>query len=140
MSSRFFAWLSARSAFYLLLTGTVVLLVALVPQAVSAKAKSNPNAGLCRPQKAQEFLKRPYFVRRGRLDAKRNDRSVRFRVERYGRIEGLGFEALNERTAHSQIIGAQFFGLGIQVHKAVAPALRCVERRIRKTCTKGTET
>lgn len=116
-----------------------VALVATAPGPLLAKpgaAKPSPNAGLCRPQKAQEFLKRPHFVRKGRLDARRNDRSLRFRVERYGRVDGIGLDALNHETVHSQITGTRFFDLPIQLHRAVVPALKCVERRIRKVCTK----
>jgi hypothetical protein len=131
------ASLSPLSAPFMLFLIALCVLWALLPRAGLAKPTSN--AGQCRPQKAQEFLKRPYFVRRGQLDARRNDRSVRFRVERYGHIEGLAFESLNPVKAHSQIVGAQFFGLGIQVHRAIAPALRCVEKRIRKNCTKRDE-
>ncbi|HEY8942834.1 MAG TPA: M15 family metallopeptidase [Polyangiaceae bacterium] len=114
-----------------------VLLWAALPRTLAAKTSSN--AGLCRPQKAKEFLKRPYFVRRGQLDGRRNRRSLEYRVQRYGRIEGLGFEALNPRTAVSHASPAKFFGLPLRVHRAIVPALGCVERRIRKTCTKRAE-
>lgn len=116
---------------------TALVLWALVPAAVQAKPSAN--AGLCRPQRAQEFLKRPHFVRGGRLDGKRNDKTVRFRVERYGSITGLPFERLNAVTVQSRLVSTQFFGLGVQVHRSVAPALRCVERRIRKRCTDADE-
>lgn len=103
------------------------------------RASAPEESGQCRPQKAQEFLKRPFFVRKGRLDARRNLRSVRFRVEHYGSVEGAALEGATSSSALSQAVTTQFFGLPVRVHRLVAPALRCVEKRIRKTCRSSNE-
>lgn len=103
---------------------------------VTVEAQPRANAGLCRPQKAKDFLKRSYVVQRGQLNGGRNRRSLEFRVERYGRIDGLGFEALNAKMALSLASTTRFFGIPVRVHRAIVPALRCAEKRIRKVCTK----
>ncbi|HET9932207.1 MAG TPA: M15 family metallopeptidase, partial [Polyangiaceae bacterium] len=41
--------------------------------------------------------------------------------------------------AHSQATSVHFFGLPISVHRAIEPALRCVEKRIRATCQRGAD-
>ena len=89
----------------------------------------------CYFQKAQSFLIRKNFMLGKGIDGKKSNRSIRYRVEHYGRVEGAPFEELNSETAHSQAKAIQFMGLSISVHKKVAPALACVERRLRKTCT-----
>jgi hypothetical protein len=71
------------------------------------------------------------------IDGKRANRSLRYRVERYGRIEGAPYEELNKATAASQAQGMRFMGLPISVHKKVAPALACIEHRINRKCTKS---
>lgn len=114
-----------------------LLLWALAPAPVAALPSAN--AGLCRLQKAKYFLKRPYFAQKGRLNLERNRRSLEFRVKHYGRIEGMGLDALNTRTALSQAAPTRFFGLPVRVHRAIIPALNCVEKRIRKTCKKSSQ-
>ncbi|MGC4093551.1 MAG: M15 family metallopeptidase [Polyangiaceae bacterium] len=98
------------------------------------QAKSGLGTPRCKPQKALEFLKRPHFVRHGRLDGHANDKALKYRVERYGRVEGIPYAELNSAPAQSQAIGVRFFGLPVSIHRAIEPALRCVERRIRANC------
>ena len=93
----------------------------------------------CRPQKAKEFLKRPSFVRRGRLDGRGNEKALRYRVEQYGRVEGVLFAETNTVSARSQAVGTRFFGLPLSLHRAVVPALRCVEKRIVNHCRRVKE-
>jgi hypothetical protein len=117
---------------WLLVIAVIVLGLGLgMPDLQAASGLGLPR---CKPQKALEFLKRPSFVRKGRLDGHGNDRALRFRVEHYGRIEGMPFAELNHEKAHAQAVTAHFFGLPISIHRAVEPALRCVERRIRASC------
>jgi len=113
----------------------VVSLVGALPSADAAPKKAGAS-GQCRLQEARSFLKRESFVKKGQLQGREHLKAIRFRVERYGRIEGLGFEELNSRTAFSQAATVQFMGHKVLMHEKVAPALRCVEKRIRKTCTK----
>ena len=51
-------------------------------------------------------------------------------------VEGLDLTPMNAERAPSQALGVKFMGLWVNVHKKIAPALRCVEKRIRKVCTK----
>jgi hypothetical protein len=88
----------------------------------------------CRLQDAQAFLKRRAFVKRGQLQGRPHDRALRYRVDKYGTIPGLELGGDNSATAYSQAKVAAFMGLPLQIHEKIAPALRCVERRIQKTC------
>jgi hypothetical protein len=88
----------------------------------------------CRLQKAQSFLKRSSFIRKGRLHGQRHARTLRYRAEKYGSIEGLGLERHNPDSVSSQIVSVRFMGLPVAIHKKVAKALPCVESRIRKIC------
>lgn len=89
----------------------------------------------CRFQDPQKFLIRKNFMRGKMIDGAKVNKALRYRVERYGRIEGAPFEELNSKTAFSQARGVRFMGLSLQVHEKIAPALACVERRIKKDCS-----
>ncbi len=93
----------------------------------------------CRFQDAQKFLIRKNFMRGKMLDATKINKALRYRVERYGRVEGAAYEQLNPKTAQSRARGIRFMGLPLQVHEKIAPALACVEHRIKKDCTKASE-
>jgi hypothetical protein len=135
-------WLRASAVPALLALGLLSTLP-VVSQA-APKDKGEHDAlhaapGGCRLQDPKSFLKRSNFVQHGQLHGRRHTKAVRYRVEHYGRIEGLGFEELNSETAISQAVGVRFMGHSVSVHKKIAPALKCVEKRIRKTCTKSKE-
>ena len=121
--------------FSMLACGVTAMLWALPEPA----AKSAASSTQCRPQKAQEFLKRPSFVRHGRLDGHGNVKALRYRVEHYGHVEGVPYAELNSASAQSQAVGTRFFGLPLSVHRAIEPALRCVEKRIRAKCGRGAD-
>lgn len=114
-----------------LLLSVAVALILAVPEPLAARVLSSNN---CRPQKAKDFLKRSSFVKHGMLDGRGNDRALRFRVEHYGSIEGVPFAERNSEKAREQAKSTRFFGIPVSVHRAIAPALRCVERRIRAKC------
>lgn len=126
-SSSFARWFVAVT------TGVLALLLAL-PE---PKAKTGLGTPRCKPQKALAFLKRENFVKKGRLDGHGNAKALRYRVEHYGHVEGVPYTELNGESAHSQAVAARFFGLPLSIHRAVEPALRCVEKRIRATCQRG---
>jgi hypothetical protein len=107
------------------------------PNVGNATAGATGNGG-CRLQEPQTFLKRTGFVRRGQLSPARHARAVRYRVEHYGSVEleDMDLEPMNAVRAPSQAVGVRFMGLWVNVHKKIAPALRCVEKRIRKVCTR----
>lgn len=115
-----------------------VALVLAVPNVGNATATSAATGG-CRLQEPQAFLKRTGFVRKGQLSPARHARAVRYRVEHYGSvaIDGVDLTTINAEPAPSQALGVKFMGLWVSVHKKIAPALRCVEKRIRKTCKKS---
>lgn len=107
-----------------------VALIGLLPHAgAQARARS-----VCRPQKPQAFLMRSHYVRNGMLDAKAHARAVQYRVENYGSIPGIGSTESNPKRVSSQVVSMSFFGLPIVMHEKVAPALACVEHRIRQRC------
>lgn len=91
----------------------------------------------CRYQKPQAFLIRKNFMIGKALDGRKANQAIRYRVEHYGRIEGVPYEQLNEKTAYSQAKSVHFMGLPLLVHEKIAPALACVEHRIKKDCSKS---
>jgi hypothetical protein len=129
---------SFKGAFALAVLLAVGTLCLTFPNVVNATTSASTGGG-CRLQQPQAFLKRTGFVKKGQLSPARHARAVRYRVERYGSvdIEGQDLTALNPERAQSQALGVRFMGLWVNVHKKIAPALRCVEKRIRKTCKKS---
>ncbi len=91
----------------------------------------------CRLQRPQRFLKRESFVKAGQLRADAHNKALLYRVKHYGHVDGVGLEKYNSKTAISQAAQTRFMGLPISVHQKIVPALRCVERRIQKTCKKN---
>src|SRR6478736_710413 len=89
----------------------------------------------CPTQKPQPFLIRSNFVKRGALNATAHEQALRYRAEQYGSVEGLGLDRYNKQKAYANAVGVHFMGLPLQIHKKIAPALRCVERYIERTCT-----
>ncbi len=132
-----FPWLASFPA--ALLVGLVLIALLPAPLAAAPEAKDQSLSSGCRLQDAKAFLKRSNFVRRGQLDGKKHLTALKYRVERYGHVDGLGLEKLNSETAISQALTARFMGHSLSVHKKIVPALRCVEKRIRKTCKKRAE-
>ncbi|MEZ4220465.1 MAG: M15 family metallopeptidase [Polyangiaceae bacterium] len=90
--------------------------------------------GVCRLQRAKSFLKRERFVVKGQLRGDRHQKALKWRIERYGHVDGVPFEKLNPAGAFKHAKQVRFMGLPITVHEKIAPALSCVESRIRKTC------
>ena len=93
----------------------------------------------CPTQKAQSFLIRSNFVKRGTLSPAAHEQALRYRAEQYGNIEDQGLERYNRQRAYASAVGVRFMGLPLQIHKKVVPALRCVERYIERTCTGAQE-
>jgi len=93
----------------------------------------------CPLQKPQPFLIRSNFVKHGALNASAHEQALRYRAEQYGNVEGLGLERYNKQKAYSSAVSVRFMGLPLQIHKKVAPALRCVERYLERNCTGSKE-
>ena len=117
--------------------GTLVALLSLLPSVQAAERKRDKEHArhACPVQKPQKFLIRSNFVKHGALDEAAHERAVRYRAEQYGNVEGLGLERYNPKKAYSNAVVVHFMGLPVQVHKKIAPVLRCVEHYIRRTCT-----
>jgi len=120
-----FAWLG--------LLALALLLCALPSAAERAHGKKHARKA-CPLQKPQRFLIRSSFVKHGALDAAAHEQALRYRAEHYGNVEGLGLERFNKEKAYASAVGVRFMGLPLQIHKKVAPALRCVERYLLRTC------
>ncbi|MCC6216098.1 MAG: M15 family metallopeptidase [Polyangiaceae bacterium] len=103
-------------------------------EAAPKERRAGSKARSCKPQRAKRFLERTSFVKGGALDAEAHGQALRWRVERYGHVPGAPYEDLNERSAASFAKPVRFLGLPIVVHEKMAPALACVETRIRATC------
>ena len=119
-----------------LLVGLVLPVLAWLVLALPAPREAQAEYRGCRFQKPQAFLIRKNFMLGKVLDGRKSNQAIRYRVEHYGRIEGGPFEQLNEKTAYSQAKGVRFMGLPLLVHSKIAPALACVEHRLKKECSK----
>lgn len=91
----------------------------------------------CRVQKPQKFLVRSSFVINGQLDGKKQTKAVRYLAEHYGNAGDEGTTRYNAQSAHAHAKTVRFMGLPVSVHADVAPALACVEKRIRASCRGG---
>lgn len=129
----------SRLALLASLTLTVCLL-SLPNLSAAERTPSKQHARkACPTQKPQAFLIRSNFVKHGSLNPAAHEQALRYRAEQYGNVEGLGLERYNKQRAYASAVGVHFMGLPLQVHKKVAPALRCVERYIERTCTGAKE-
>ena len=105
------------------------LLVALLLAALPAATRAAPDVPVCRLQAPQRFLVRSSFVRKDGFYAEAHARALRYRVEKYGPIP----------DAATQAESTTFMGLPVTVHRKIVPALRCVQRRIERTCTRESD-
>jgi len=119
-----------------LLALVAVLLVVFLPRISEAEHAHEAKHGrhACPVQKPQKFLIRSNFVKHGALNEAAHEHALRYRAEQYGSVPGLGLERFNPHHAYSDAVGVRFMGLPIQIHKKVAPALRCVEHYLHRTC------
>lgn len=121
----------ARGCSLVLVAALVTGLLGALPHA-TAQARAR---GRCRAQKPQTFLKRSHYVKKNMIDPKAHARAIRYRAEKYGSIPGIGATAFNPEPVSRHVTHTRFFGLPIVMHERVAPALACVERRIKQKCT-----
>ena len=123
---------SSQTKLAALLCPWLALLALALPRVRNAEAEYRG----CRFQKPQAFLIRKNFMFGKVLDGRKANQAIRYRVEEYGKIEGVPYEQLNEKTAYSHAKSVHFMGLPLLVHEKIAPALACVERRLKKQCSK----
>ncbi len=88
----------------------------------------------CRVQPPQKFLERRSFVKDRILDRKKHDRALRYLAEHYGNAGDALTTRYSSDPAYSHKTSVEFMGLPISVHEAVAPALACVEKYVRRQC------
>ena len=128
-----------RASLLLFFAGTVLLtLLPSAPAAERARVKKHARKA-CPVQSPQKFLIRGSFIQHGALNAAAHDRALRYRAEQYGSVEGFGLERYNKEKAYASATTVRFMDLPLQIHKKIAPALRCVEHAIRRTCTGAKE-
>ncbi|MDI3287367.1 M15 family metallopeptidase [Polyangium sp. 15x6] len=118
-----------------------------IAEAKEAKGKAKPKAekkapagkGVfehgCRVQSPQKFLERRTFVSKGVLDGGKHTKAVQYLATHYGNVGDDLTRKLNPKGALAQAVTVQFMGLPVSVHTKVAPALACVEKKIKKSCT-----
>jgi len=118
---------------------TAVTTAVKVSEAVAETGASSPSA--CNEQPPQEFLVGAHFNGRPlvTVQALREWKdavahSIRYRTEQYGYFKGFGSPSLNDKPLHKQIHATKFFGLTVQLHERVIPALKCVEQAIAREC------
>ena len=115
--------------------GVAVLAVAALLELPAPPASAGTAKGGCRVHSAQRFLERDSFVKHRLLQPTAHQKAVRWRVVHYGHVPGMGQEQWNSEKAISHATVIRFMGLPLRVHEKIVPPLRCVEERIRATCT-----
>ena len=117
-----------------------MLLVAGVPSPAEADAAGDAPA--CNDQRPLPFLVRgnyawreslPIEERRARAQIHRA--SIRYRTERYGRVKGFGLPGWNPTPAIMFAEHTTLMGMPLAVNRRIVPAVHCVEREIRATCS-----
>ena len=117
------------------LVGAAIGLVALAgaPEddpAADAKEPAGTYEYGCRVQPPQKFLERRVFMKGGS-----HARALRYFAEHYGNAGDPVTTGYNGQPAASHAKTVAFFGMPISVNEKIAPALACVEKHIRKSCT-----
>lgn len=87
----------------------------------------------CVKQKPQRFLIRSNYLPHPRL----HERSLRYRVEEYGHLDGIGPSGVNPHPVTYYLEHTTFLGLPIQVNRRITPAMRCVEAELARSCRRS---
>lgn len=87
----------------------------------------------CYEQRPQAFLVRSTYwpVRQHKAE---HAKSLRYRAETYGVIPKLTPRDANTHSPEHETQVVPFMGQNVQIHRLIAPPLRCVERAINRTC------
>jgi hypothetical protein len=123
-------------------SGSIPSAAAQESKSKSRKAKKAPGGKFehgCRVQPPQDFLKRRSFVKARIVDPTKHARALNWLVETYGHVDTEATRAMTSNAAAKHAKTVRFMGLPISVHAKIAPALKCVEKRIRATCKKRTD-
>jgi hypothetical protein len=124
---------------------TLVLLAASATadasEAPVAPPSTRASVSACNAQPPQEFLIRgnwffnPKLAKEDRKKrAELHGEAVRYRTEHYGYFRGFGRPEWNAHPPAFYAVDTKFFGVTVKMHKAVVPALSCVEEEIRSAC------
>jgi hypothetical protein len=125
----------ARAATGLALAAVIAPLASIGdPGVASADAKRGTFDSGCRVQPPQKFLERRSFVVARILDRKKHDRAMKYLAEHYGNAGDALTSRYSTESAYSHKTTTEFMGLPITVHEAMAPALACVEKYVRRQC------
>jgi hypothetical protein len=134
---------NAATAALLVALSACVLAAALPGTRRASAATPHPRAPArpCAPQHPQAFLIRANYLPRSGMSAAEarrraavHGRSLRYRTEQYGHVEGHGPQDANPRPVTRFLEHVTFMGLPIQLHRRIVPALRCVEADLRRSC------
>jgi hypothetical protein len=96
----------------------------------------------CNEQAPQPFLIRASWQTKARgmtpdeIRARRagHDRAVRYRTENYGFFPGFGDASMNSRSPAENAINLRVFDRPVRLNQRIAPAVRCAEQEIARTC------
>ncbi len=102
--------------------------------AASASTSAAPPKPVCLPQSAQPFLVRASYWPASQ-HVKEHQRSLRYRTEHYGYVKGFGEASWSATTPKKETVSTRFFGLPVELHRAVVPALACVEAELKVACS-----
>jgi hypothetical protein len=128
------------------LAGSLLFVALPSSEAVGAKPESNAHAreGACVRQRPQSFLIRTNQLAKSdlppavsRTRASNHVRAVKYRLDEYGSIPGIGTSSSNPHSVSDQVERAQFMGHSLQVHKRIIAPLHCVEREIQHACRRA---
>jgi hypothetical protein len=96
----------------------------------------------CNEQPPQDFLIRSHFIHKEGAspeDAARRSQlhrdAIEYRTKRYGYVAGFGQRAWNRYDPAYYSGATTFFDIKVVMNRRVIPALHCVERAIRRTCS-----
>ena len=130
--------LRAMTTLKLLLSCKYVGLAALVPLAlvISWPCIAASSSVRCHSQRPQTFLIRSSYIKNGAIDGAAHMKAVRYRVMKYGSVEGAAVDAKNRSTAASMAVQTEFFGKPVRLNRRIVPALQCVQQRIEQRCKK----
>ncbi len=111
----------------------------------SSPPPSTPSSAPAAPVECNEQHADPALIRRSYVPVggspddvrRRHDAhlaSIRYRTEHYGYFEGFGAPEQNPHPPSYYAVATRWMGLAVRVHRAVVPALACVERDIATRC------
>lgn len=100
----------------------------------ASSAKATYEYG-CLVQPPQSFLERRTFVKKGQVQPTKHVRALKYFAERFGNAGDDATTKWNSHEASADAKTVKFFGQPISINAKIVPALACVEKRIRKTCT-----